>query len=71
MTWGGLPFNDLGSLVVLIPANIVVTLFFVAVYVFIYQLNQQARAKQLLPLEAQLVSLLHAAETGEPLDETR
>ena len=36
----------------------------------IYWLNQRARSKQLLPLEAQLESLLRSAETGEPLDET-
>jgi len=51
--------------------NIVCTLFFIAVDGFIYWLNQWARAKQLLPLEAQLESLLRSAETGEPLDETQ
>lgn len=70
MTWGGLPIHDPVALLVMIPANIVVTLFFVAVDVFIYRLNQRARDRQLLPLEAQLESLLHSAETGEPLDET-
>lgn len=70
MTWGGLPINDPVNLWVMIPANIIVTLFFIAVDVFIYRLNQQARDKQLLPLEAQLESLLRSAETGEPLDET-
>ena len=53
-----------------IYTKIVCTLFFIAVDVFIYWLNQWARRKQLLPLEAQLESLLHSAETGEPLDET-
>ena len=71
MTWGGLPINDPVTLLVMIPANIIVTLFFIAVDVFIYRLNQRARAKQLLPLEAQLESLLHSAETCEPLDETQ
>jgi hypothetical protein len=47
------------------------TLVFIAVDAFIYWLNKWARAKQLLPLEAQLESLIHAAETGEPPDETR
>ena len=47
------------------------TLFFIAVDAFIYWLNQWARSKQLLPLEAQLESLLRSAETGEPLDETQ
>ncbi len=50
--------------------NIVCTLLFIAVDAFIYWLNQRARATQLLPIEAQLESLLHSAETGEPLDET-
>src|SRR5439155_9521303 len=54
-----------------IPTYIVMTLFFIAVDVFIYRLNQRARAKQLLPVEAQLEALLHSAETGEPLDETQ
>jgi hypothetical protein len=46
------------------------TLSFIAVDAFIYWLNQWARSKQLLPLETQLASLLHSAETGEPLDQT-
>src|SRR5687768_7929086 len=46
------------------------TLFFIALDAFIYWLNQRARSKQLLPLQAQLESLVHSAETGEPLDET-
>src|SRR5213082_154632 len=45
------------------------TLFFIAVDAFIYWLNQRARSKQLLPVEAQLESLLRSAETGEPLDQ--
>lgn len=71
MTWGGLPINDPASLVVMIPANIMVTMVFIAVDVFIYHVNQSVGADQLLPLEAQLKSLLHSAETGEPLDETQ
>ena len=71
MTWGGLPFNDPVTLLLMIPAYIIMTLFFTGVFVFIYRLNQQGRAKQLLPLGAQLESLLHSAETGEPLDETQ
>jgi hypothetical protein len=51
-------------------AKIPATLFYFAVFAFIYWLNQQARSKQLLPMEAQLQSLLHSAETGEPLVET-
>ncbi|HWW01674.1 MAG TPA: hypothetical protein VNZ64_18390 [Candidatus Acidoferrum sp.] len=50
-------------------AKIPSTLVFIAVYAFVYWLNQWARSKQLLPLEAQLESLLHSAETGEPLDD--
>jgi len=60
-TWG-MPIN--------LHAKIPATLFYVALYAFIYWLNQRARSKQLLPMEAQLESLLHSAETGEPLDET-
>jgi hypothetical protein len=61
-TWG-MPIN--------LHAKIPATLLYVAIYAFIYRLNQRARSKQLLPLEAQLESLLHSAETGEPLDETQ
>lgn len=60
-TWG-MPIH--------LHAKIPATLFFIAVDAFIYWLNQRARAKQLLPLEEQLESLIHSAETGEPLDET-
>jgi hypothetical protein len=51
-------------------AKIGCTVFFIAVDTFIYWLNRWARSKQLLPLEAQLESLLHSAETGDPLDAT-
>ena len=51
-------------------AKIPATLMFIAIYAFIYWLNQLARTKQLLPLEAQLGSLLRSAETGEPLEGT-
>jgi len=60
-TWG-MPVG----LGIKIPAS----LFFIALYAGIYWLNQRARANQLLPLEAQLQSLLRSAETGEPLDQT-
>jgi hypothetical protein len=46
------------------------TLFSLVLDYFIYRLNQLARSKQLVPVEAQLESLLHSAETGEPLNET-
>src|SRR5205823_1863613 len=71
MTWGGLPLNNPFGMLVMVPTNIVLTLLFIAMDVFIYRLNQRARSKQLLPVEAQLESLLHSAETGEPLDETQ
>lgn len=61
-TWG-MPIH--------LHAKIPATLFYLALFAFIYWLNQWARSKQLLPLEAQLESLLHSAETGEPLDETQ
>ena len=61
-TWG-LPI-DLFS-------KIFTTLVFIAVDAFIYWLNQRAVSKQLLPLEAQLESLIHSAETGEMPDQTR
>lgn len=61
-TWG-LPIN--------LHAKIVSTLVFIAVDAFVYWLNQWARSKQLLPVEAQLESLLRSAETGEPLDQTQ
>jgi hypothetical protein len=51
-------------------AKIPVSLVIIAVYAFVYWVNQWARSKQLLPVEAQLESLLHSAETGEPPDET-
>jgi hypothetical protein len=51
-------------------AKILCTLFYLAADAFIYWLNRWARSKQLLPAEAQLESLIHSAQTGEPLDET-
>ncbi len=64
-TWGSLP-GGLGGLVF----NGIYTIGVIALYAYIYRLNQRARANQLLPVERQLKSLLHSAETGEPLDET-
>ena len=63
----GMPFNNLASYLVV---NITFTLFSLALDVWIYRLNQRAVADQLLPVERQLESLLHSAETGEPLNET-
>jgi hypothetical protein len=65
-TWGHLG-GGVGGLVGLI----IYSIFVIALYAFIYRLNQSARANQLLPVEAQLKSLLHSAETGEPMDETQ
>ena len=65
-TWGSFG-GGYGGLVY----NIGYTIFVIALYGFIYRLNQRARAKQLLPLEAQLESLIHSAETGEMPDQTR
>ncbi|HKQ36764.1 MAG TPA: DUF3887 domain-containing protein, partial [Verrucomicrobiae bacterium] len=61
-TWG-LPIDPY--------TKIFCTIFFIAVNAWIYRLNQRAVSKQLLPLEAQLESLIHSAETGEPPDETQ
>jgi hypothetical protein len=49
-------------------AKIPVTLLYIGIFAFIYWLNQRA-SRELLPLEAQLESLLHSAETGKPLKE--
>jgi hypothetical protein len=65
-TWGS--FN--GGIASL-AFNMVYTIGVIALYSYIYRLNQRARAQQLLPLEAQLESLIHSADSGEPLDETQ
>lgn len=51
--------------------KIVFTLSAIPLAAAICWLNQWARSKQLLPVETQLESLLHSAETGEPLEETQ
>jgi hypothetical protein len=53
-----------------VSSKIFSTLVFLAVNGFIYWLNQRARVSQLLPMEAQLESLIHSAETGQPIEET-
>jgi len=71
--WGGpliVHDTNTAALLAMAFANLVVTLVIIAVNAFVYWLNQWARAKQLVPLEAQLTAMLHAAETGEPLEET-
>ncbi|HZM02827.1 MAG TPA: DUF3887 domain-containing protein [Candidatus Saccharimonadales bacterium] len=52
-------------------AKIPVALVVIAIDVFVWWFNRWGRAKHLLPLEAQLQSLLHSAETGEPVDQTQ
>ena len=52
------------------PSKLGYFAFVLALYVFIYWLNQRAVKKTLLPLKRALESLLHSAETGEPLDQT-
>jgi hypothetical protein len=64
-TWGSFT-GGLGKFLF----NVIYTIGVIALWAFIYQLNQRARANRFLPVERQLESLLHAAETGEPLDET-
>lgn len=59
----GMPSSTLGF-------KICFTVFTLALDVFLNWLNQWARAKQLLPIESQLKSLLRSAESGEPPDET-
>jgi hypothetical protein len=61
-TWG-LPIN--------LHGKVASTLVFIGIDVLLYWLNQWARSKQLLPVEAQLESLLHSAETGEPLEQAQ
>jgi Protein of unknown function (DUF3887) len=63
-TWGS-PGGGLAGNI----GNIIYTIGVIALYAWIYRLNQRARDKQLLPVEAQLESLIHSAETGEPLGE--
>lgn len=64
-TWGSFTGGPGGFIF-----NVLYTVGVIALFAYIYRLNQRARANQLLPVEGQLESLLRAAETGEPLDET-
>jgi CubicO group peptidase (beta-lactamase class C family) len=45
--------------------------FVIALFVFIYWLNQRAVRKTLLPLKSEIEALLHSAESGEPLDQSQ
>ena len=69
--WGNVPDTKWTTLLVMAPIITVVSLGIIAINVFIYRLNRSARLKQFLPLEAELQSLLHSLETGEPLKETQ
>jgi CubicO group peptidase (beta-lactamase class C family) len=51
-------------------SKLVYFVFVLALYVFIYWLNQYAVKKSLLPLKRALEALVHSAETGQPLDQT-
>ena len=42
-----------------------------AVFAFIYSLNQRAVRNNLVPMKRKLAALLHSAETGEPFDQTQ
>ena len=53
-----------------LAGNIGYTIFVIALYASIYWLNQWSRAKELLPVQVQLESLIRSAETGEPPDES-
>jgi CubicO group peptidase (beta-lactamase class C family) len=46
------------------------TLFVIALFAFLYWINQYARTKQLLPVEARLKSLIQLIETGESPDDS-
>lgn len=54
-----------------VPSKLVYSAFVLALYAFIYWLNQRAVRNNLLPLKRELASLLHSAETGEPFDQTQ
>lgn len=54
-----------------VPSKLLYSAVVLALYVFIYWLNQRAVKNNLLPLQRELASLLHAVETGEPLDPTQ
>ena len=64
-TWGNFG-GGLGDLVF----QIIYAIAVITLYAWIYRLNQRARASQLLPVEAQLKSLIRSVETGEAPDET-
>ena len=51
-------------------SKLIYSVAILALYVFIYWLNQHAVTKSLLPLKRALEALLHSAETGEPLEQT-
>lgn len=61
-TWG-MPMN--------LHAKIPMTLLLLSLYAVFHFFNRWVQSKQVRPLEAQLQSLLHSAETGEPLNLTQ
>jgi len=54
-----------------VPSKLLYSAFVLALFGLIYWLNQRAVKNNLLPLKRELASLLHAVETGEPLDQTQ
>lgn len=52
-------------------SKLIYSAFVLALFGLIYWLNQRAVKNNLLPLKRELASLLHAVETGEPLDQTQ
>ncbi|HMP83386.1 MAG TPA: serine hydrolase domain-containing protein [Verrucomicrobiota bacterium] len=54
-----------------VPSKLTYSAFVLALFYFIYWLNRRAVKNYLLPLKRELASLLHSAETGEPLDQTQ
>jgi hypothetical protein len=54
-----------------VPSKLIYFAVVLALYAFIYWLNQSAVKNNLLPLKRELAALLDATETGEPLDQTQ
>ncbi len=48
--------------------SVIYTAAVAALFVFIHRLNRRSVRTELLPLKRELSALLHAAETGEPID---
>lgn len=54
-----------------IPSKLTYSAFVLALFAFIYWLNQLVVRNNLLPLKRKLDALLHSVETGEPLDQAQ